>query len=114
MKLAKDVTKLAQLAELVLDSRLSELHAAARAKQDCEKQLAGLAQIPQSENALEGVAAELAGLNYQRWADARRQELNQVLARRTVTWIEARDHARTAFGKRQVLEKIAARPAGKN
>lgn len=114
MKTVKDVAKLAQLAKLVLDSRLSELDAAARAKQDCEKQLAGLAQPLQSDAALEGVAAELAGLNYQRWADARRQELNQVLARRTVTWIEVRDQARLAFGKKQVLEKIAARSAAKN
>jgi hypothetical protein len=114
MKKTKDLAKLAQLAELVLDSRLTLLQAAARAKQDCEAQLSGLGQIPQSEPNLVGVSAELAGLQYQRWADARRAELNQMLARRTVTWMEARDEARVAFGKRQVLAQMAARQGSKN
>ena len=109
MKKTQNVIKLAQLAELVLDSRLSELQAAARSKQACENQLAGLGQIPQANTDLEGVAAELAGLNYQRWADMRRAELNQILARRTVTWLEARDQAKMAFGKKQVLTQIAAK-----
>ena len=71
--------------------------------------MAGLGQIPQANTDLEGVAAELAGLNYQRWADMRRAELNQILARRTVTWLEARDQAKMAFGKKQVLTQIAAK-----
>ena len=114
MKKTKDLVKLAELAELVLDSRLSRLQAAARAKQDCEAQLTGLAQIPQTGADLAGVAAELAGLNYQRWADARRAELHQLLARRTVSWLEARDEAREAFGKKQVLTQMATRDGLKN
>jgi hypothetical protein len=109
MSKAVQLAKLADLAELVLDSRLSALQAAARAKQDCEAQLSALALIPEGQSDLEGVASQLAGLAYQRWADARRAELNQQLARRTVSLIEARDAAREAFGKKTVLGAMAAK-----
>jgi hypothetical protein len=109
MTRSAQLSQLAGLADLLLDSRLSALQAAARAKQDCEAQLAGLSLIPEPQPDLAGVAAQLAGLQYQRWAETRRAELNQQLARRTVALIEARDAAREAFGKKQVLAALADR-----
>ena len=109
MNRAKQLVKLAELANLILDSRLSVLQAAARAKQDCEAQLAGLSATPEPQTDLVGMAPQLASLQYQRWADVRRAELNQQLARRTVAVIEARDAAREAFGKKQALGNIAAK-----
>jgi hypothetical protein len=109
MSKAVQLSKLAALAELVLDSRLSALQAAARAKHECEAQLSALSLVPQGQSDLEGMTAQLASLNYQRWADARRAELNQQLARRTVALIEARDAAREAFGKKTALGAMAAK-----
>ncbi len=105
----KQLTKLVKLAELVLDSRLSVLQAAARAKLECEAQLAGLSMPEMGPEDLQGVSAQLASLNYQRWADVRRGELHQQLARRTVAVIDARDAAREAFGKKQALGNIVAK-----
>lgn len=109
MTKAAQLSQLAGLADMLLDSRLFALQAAARAKQDCEAQLAGLSAIPEPQADLAGVASQLASLQYQRWADVRRSELNQQLARRTVALIEARDSAREAFGKKQILTALAER-----
>lgn len=109
MNRSKQLEKLVNLADLILDSRLSELQAAARAKQACETQLAGTLSTTTVQSDLHGVAAELANLNYQRWADKRRAELNQELARRTVAWIGARDAAREAFGRKQALVGITTK-----
>ena len=46
---------------------------------------------------------------YGRWADARRAEINQVLARQTGQWIEARDAAKIAFGKADALRRLMER-----
>ena len=107
----QQLAKLGQLSNLLLDSSLVSLQAAARAKLESEAQLAGLAApLPVAEEVSE-IAGALAALNYQRWADARRAEVNMVLARQTVTWIEARDQAREAFGKKQVLDGLATKLA---
>jgi hypothetical protein len=111
MSQKQQLAKLGQLANLLLDSRLAVLQAAARAKLESEAQLAGLmAPQPLAEQISE-IAGALAALNYQRWADARRAELNMLLARQTVTWMEARDHAREAFGKKQALGGLATKLA---
>lgn len=100
MSQKQQLAKLAQLSTLLLDSRLVALHAAARAKLESEAQLAGLMVPPAAASEISEIAGALAGLSYQRWADTRRAELNMLLARQTVTWIEARDAAREAFGKK--------------
>ncbi|OYU38778.1 MAG: hypothetical protein CFE33_13145 [Pseudorhodobacter sp. PARRP1] len=99
------------MANLLLDSRLATLHAAARAKTETETQLDGLMTPPQAAAQVSEISAALAGLSYQRWADARRADLNMRLARQTVAWIDARDAAREAFGKKQALGGVAAKLA---
>lgn len=105
----QQLIKLRQISSLILDSRLSTLHAAAKAKQESETQLAGLNHVPSRPEDLSDVALERVALNYQRWADARRSELNMLLARQTVAWMEARDAAREAFGKKEALGGVAAK-----
>jgi len=104
----QSLQRLEDLAALILDGRLSALRHAARAKADSEERLAGLAAPPAPEG-LSGAAGELAALNYQRWADARRAEINRVLARQTAELAEATDAARTAFGRRQALAGLVGK-----
>lgn len=104
-----EIAKLQVLAQLVLDHQLSGLRKAADAKAQSQAALLRLAQPPCDADGLQGAAAELAGLSYQRWADARRAEINQVLARQTHDWLEARDQAKLAFGKAEALRKLAAK-----
>lgn len=111
MSQKQQLAKLQQIAGLMLDSRLAALQTAARAKAESEAQLAGLAVAMAAPADISAVAAERAALTYQRWADARRAELNLVLARQTVAWMEARDAARVAFGKTEALAGVARKLA---
>jgi hypothetical protein len=45
-------------------------------------------------------------VRYQHWADLRRAEINLVLARQTVDWMEARGAAQSAFGRAEVLRQL--------
>ena len=103
-----DLKRLGQLTGMMLKIRLAELHRAAAQRAECEDRLKALQLPPTNPEGLEGAAAELAHLNYQRWADMRREEINRQLAQRTVTWLEAVETARAAFGKDQALGKIAS------
>jgi hypothetical protein len=98
----------------LFDSRLSDLRAATMARAETEARLAGLGMTHATEGDLPQIAAGLAALNYQRWADVRRAELNQTLARQTATWMDTRDAARLAFGKTQALSGVAAKLAATN
>lgn len=102
----QDLKRLGELADLMLDQRLQTLRAAADAKAQSEAALAALARpLPETDD-LVGASAQIAALAYGRWADARRAEINQVLARQTADWIEARAAAQTAFGKADALRRL--------
>lgn len=109
MSQMQQLEKLRQISALLLESKLSILNAAARAKQESEAQLNGLSQTSTCPDDLSALAQERVLLGYQRWADARRLELNMLLARQTVAWTEARDAAREAFGKKEALAGVAAK-----
>ena len=98
------IKRLQQIAGLQLDLRLNDLHSAARARQESLDRIAGL-NVPQARD-LPPVAAAQADLLYQRWAEARRAEINHTLARQTAEWIEAQANARRAFGQTQVLDAV--------
>ena len=105
----QDLARLTQISQLLLDQRLSRLTAAARSRQASLDQLAGLEEAAAPAGALPEISAQLASLAYQRWAEARRAEINLALARQTAEWIEARDAARLAFGRTDALQTLQAR-----
>ena len=111
MTQAAQLLQLKHLADLMLDSQLAQVRAAAAAKATSEARLAALAQPVAAPDGIGEIAASLATLGYQRWADARRAEVNLALARQTVAWIEACDAARLSFGRKQALQGLADRAA---
>lgn len=111
MNKSQQLSQLRQIADLMLDSQLFALRRAARAKAESEARLAGLDRTIPAPASLSEIAAGIAALSYQRWADARRAELNVVLARQTVAWTEARDAARLSFGRKQVLQSLSGKLA---
>jgi len=96
--------RLTALSDLILDTQLAKLQAAAAERYKSLQRLEDLAAAPSDEANDLTHAATL--MRYQRWADARRREINLVLARQTAVWMEARQNAQTAFGRAEVLKKI--------
>lgn len=103
-----DMARMAELAQLVLDQRLGRLRSAAADLERSRKQISAL-DLSAAPTDLEPVTAERVALTYSRWADQRRSELNLVIARQTVNWMEARSEAQTAFGRVQTLQGLATR-----
>ena len=101
--------QLKHLADLMLDSQLAQVRTAAAAMATSEARLSALARPVAAPEGIGDIAAGLTALSYQRWADARRAEVNLVLARQTVAWIEACDAARLSFGRKQALQGLADR-----
>lgn len=93
------------LAQMVLDAQLAELRAIAQAREDSLAHLADLNRSFQPSD-MHPVAAAEAEIRFQRWADLRRSEINQVLARQNVQLDEARSAARTAFGRARALGQL--------
>jgi hypothetical protein len=101
--------RLAEISALMRDTRMLALEAAARARQASLDRLAELDR-PSSANDLPPIVAGEVAMRYALWADRRRSELNQMLARQTVEWHQARDEAALAFGRDQGVGKLAGRP----
>lgn len=104
-----DLSRLADVAQLMLDHRLGQLHNAAVELDRSRMQLASINAVARPSEDLEPITAEKVGLAYDRWADARRSELNLVIARQTAAWIEQRGEAQAAFGRVQALQGLDAR-----
>ena len=99
---------LVAISRLMLDHKLAALTRAAAAREESKARLAGLSQPP-AETDLPLAAAAQTSLLYERWAEARRAEINLTLARQTAEWIEARDAARQAFGRTDALRRLTDR-----
>lgn len=104
-----DLRRLGELTGVILDHRLAVLRQAADAKAQTEAALVALARPLAGQDDLLGASSALAALAYERWADARRAEINQQLARQTHVWLEARDAAHIAFGKAEALRRLQDR-----
>lgn len=107
MTKARDLARLAELAQLMLDHRLGQLRLTADALDQSRMQLAAINRAPEPAD-LDPVTAARVGLGYDRWADVRRAELNLVIARQSAVWHEARSDAQTAFGRVQALQGLVA------
>lgn len=108
MTKAKDLTRLAQITQLMLDLKLADLRSAAAKRQHSLDLLASLNKVALASD-LSPIAAHQAELRYQHWADVRRAEINLLLARQTAEMHVARDAAGQAFGKDQALRAIQAK-----
>lgn len=104
MKDVKNVKRLKTLSDIILNQHLAGLRACADARNQSLQRLADLVATPDGQ--LGPIASAAASLQYERWADLRRSELNIALARQTVAWMEARKNAETAFGRSEVLKKL--------
>ncbi len=102
-----DLARLAHLSQMMLDHRLARLTAAAAAVAKSEAMLRGL--VAGAAPDLGPVAASEVGMRYERWADARRADINLTLARQRVAVFEARKGAADAFGRADVLGKLSGR-----
>jgi hypothetical protein len=108
MNRAKDLSRLAELAQLMLDHRLGQLRTSADQLDQSRMQLGAINRAAEPVD-LDPVMAAKVGLGYDRWADVRRAELNLVIARQTAAWLGAQSEARTAFGRVQALQDVAKR-----
>lgn len=103
------IDALQTISQIMLDAKLVELRQAAQARAQTIAHLHDL-RVPNLHlNDTLGVAEAMATLAYQRWADKRRLELNQILAQQTALWLDKQDGARHAFGQADVLRAIAQR-----
>ena len=108
MTRSRDITRLADLAQLVLDHRLGQLRSTASLLDQSRMQLSAINQTSTPAD-LDPMLSTRVGLDYERWADIRRAELNLVIARQTADWMIARDEARSAFGHVQALQSLSER-----
>ncbi len=96
---------LKRIADLIRDRDIARLRKAQNQKAETEALLRALDQTHEPTNlgsATEGHVMERYGL----WITNRRVALNQQLARDTAAWMGARDAARTAFGRAEVLTSL--------
>ncbi|MFM7335071.1 MAG: hypothetical protein ACKO2N_02835 [Tabrizicola sp.] len=106
MSKTKDLAQLADLAQLMLDHRLGTLKTSSDRLEQSRMQLLALNQSAEPFD-LDPVTTIRVGLEYERWADQRRAELNLVIARQSAAWLEARGEAQMAFGRLQALRALA-------
>jgi hypothetical protein len=108
MTQARDLGRLSDVAQLMLDHKLAELRAAAEQLERSKMQISAINADARPADLPLG-AAEKVGLAYERWADVRRAELNLVIARQTAAWLDAKGEAGTAFGRLQALQGLSRR-----
>lgn len=99
------IARLQALSQMILDARIADVTKAARAREDSLAHLRAL-QVPAVQGDDPVLSAQVA-LRYQTWADGQRAAINTTLAGQTADWLEAQDRARAAFGRAQVLRKLA-------
>ncbi len=99
---------LQRLADLVLDQQLLTLRTAQAQREATRTKIAALDHSGDwGTSSLQSNAR--AEVLYQAWADARRRDLNLLLARQTVAVMTAEDASRTAFGRKTALRAIQTR-----
>ena len=105
MKPDARLRQLQQISQLISDRRLAALQVCAAARNRSLQRLQDLEEKA-TLDPLEPIAQAQAELRYEAWADARRADINLLLARQTVEWMEARKAAESAYGKASVLQRL--------
>tara|TARA_R110002096_G_scaffold123112_2_gene266468 strand:- start:4242 stop:4595 length:354 start_codon:yes stop_codon:yes gene_type:complete len=101
------LSKLVRIGDMLLDKKMQELQIAAAERARNLALLRDLTPGPIEEP--QTIAGAQAALRYNRWADARRAEINLVLATRTAEWLQAKADAERALGQAEVLKNIHKR-----
>lgn len=109
MKKGERVARLQRMADLVFDTHAARLREAAQRRDVLKRQIAALDRKPSDALTDPQVAPFL--FSYESWAAGRRGELNIRLARAHAEWMTRLDGTRTAFGRQQVLKKLAGSKA---
>jgi len=112
MNRAEDLAALARLAELERDRRLQVLRDVGAAR---SVTLAALAQLDAAQAEAQEAARSDGSPTMQHcaerfldWIRIRKAALNPELARETAAWLEAREAAASAQGRRDVLNRLTA------
>lgn len=105
----KALKNLQELSKLVFDSRAQVLREANARRQLLRNQLADL-EPKSAETGPIWSAAEQVLFDYEQWAVTRRAAINLQLAAQTAVCLQAEQDLRLAFGRRQVLDALAANP----
>jgi len=104
MNLQNQLSRLKAISDLVRDQHLTKLQVCAAARTASLQRLDDL-RVTQNGD-LDPILQAQSMVRYQHWADLRRAEINLVLARQTVDWMEARGAAQSAFGRAEVLRQL--------
>ena len=107
-----DCSKVITLSDLLLQHRLGQMRLASARLERSRAQMAAIDKAAAPAD-LPDVTADRVACEYRRWADARKAELNEVIARQALDALDARAAAETAFGRVQALRGIADRLKGK-
>lgn len=113
MSQLRKIAQLQRLTDMVLEAELSALKNADAQRQGTLAKMEGLHAPPAVMDTDTGTAGAVAALRYQSWADARRADLGQMLARQTAQWLDMRDQARRAFGRARGVDQVADKLAAK-
>lgn len=103
----KRLARLAQIAALIRDQAQAELARHARACAQTRQHLASLDAAPAADSDLPPQILEQVALQHSRWAAPQKARLNTTLAAQTALKLQAETAARAAFGRAQVLDKLA-------
>ncbi|MGA0539503.1 hypothetical protein [Neotabrizicola sp. VNH66] len=98
--------RLTRMADLLFEARSAELRRAAEARDAVRAQISALLR-PVAEEDRQNPAMMRQAMIYESWASVRRSELNAQLARRQAEWLQGMEAARRAFGRNQVLARLA-------
>ena len=101
--------RLVWASDVILDLRLTEVRSCSRLMAETKTRIEILSRDPVPDPDLPPTVSAQVAHDYRLWADKRRAEEIQVLARQTAEWLEARDRARTALGRSDVLSRLMSR-----
>ncbi|MDO9526063.1 MAG: hypothetical protein Q7J57_11110 [Gemmobacter sp.] len=107
MSKSKDIQHLAVIATLARDIKLSKVAKAGAARNKSLQQLIALSPPTVSDSDLPPLVVADATLRHQHSAARKRAEINRTLAQQTALWLQARDDARIAFGRADVLTRLS-------
>lgn len=102
------LTRLKQIADLVLEQRSARLAEAGSARASVQARLAALDQWP-GEGECAEPALQISWYRFEKWATPRRLELQREAAVCEANWLSALAEARRAFARVQVLNGLSQR-----